>query len=498
MIKANNLLLSIIALLFVFNSSAVWYGFDRLPLVATSDEVFTNDPAISLVRGYGFIAKSLSGTLNFENAFGHYPPVYPFFQALLFHIFGISPFTLRCTSIIFYIFSMAGITFIFFRLSQIGVFNIFSFFLIALLYLSNPTSFSLARHGHPDSMALFFGILTFILLLSKAGVTPRKKRWVLAAIMMGLSVSTHFQAVILWLIFVILLLFRFARRNLKFALFLTLLPLFILAGIWIAANTTKSYIAALQFYRISSLFLIKTGTEIIRLLMWGDRGLLGFLTAFIRSGYWTFILLLFSWIVLLTRSILEIKRKGLRGLLNNKWLIILFSINLVSSVFILFTNLSAYRLGTIFPIALAGVGVALPNMGFRSPAQKIIFGFIIFLVLCGLTINTIYILRVRAEWARRAPNRFFNFVRSLPLKTKIATVFPLWFEFVRQGRSVQVIYLGPPIQYVDYYRKHPKYLDNFDILILFASEPPPPILLSRRTRLLEIGQEKFMIFEKKN
>lgn len=88
--------------LFVVRAVLLCVGLDRLPLLPTvADEVFVNDPAVSLSLGHGFVGFSLTHSrMGLDHIFANYPPVFIVLQSLVFRLFGLSAVTLRASSVI--------------------------------------------------------------------------------------------------------------------------------------------------------------------------------------------------------------------------------------------------------------------------------------------------------------------------------------------------------------------------------------------------------------
>lgn len=167
----------------------------------------------------------------------------------------------------------------------------------------------------------------------------------------------------------------------------------------------------------------------------------------------------------------------------------------VFMVLTLFTEWGTQRMLVVLPIALVGLGVALSGLDLKSFVQKLVIYSIIFLALLGLAAKVFYILKVHAEWSQRDPDRFHELVSNIPLKSRALIAYPLWFEFMRQGRPVRFISY---LEDLEHYKNSPRELEAFDIIILRTHQVPLLVeaLSNWKARVVKIGTEEFIIFEK--
>jgi hypothetical protein len=465
-----------------------------MPRITNTDEVYYNDPAVSMSKGYGFIGKSLEGTMKLEKYYAIHPPIFMLLQAGIFRIFGLSAFTLRGTEIFFFIFYMLLIVFLFYRLKYIGIYDNFAFFWITLLFLTEPTTFSCSRSGRSDMLGLFFGIAAFVLILSKSGVSISKKRWIFSASMIGLSISTHLAMIHFWLAYIIAACFLFGRRNRSFCALLIILPFFIFFGIWMAVYRENSLGALIQLHQHTAYFKgYFSFFGLVRSLLSNS------LREFNQKGGVAFVLIVFSWVAIIVRLRCNLKQRLLDIKLGNSWIFMMALFAVGNFLFmVLFTGSGSTRAIVVLPIALAGLGVAVTRLNIRAIFKYLLTGLLGFLVFVGLMGHIYYFFKMRADWQDRAPGRFLRFVASIPFDKKVATVSNLWYEFIKSGHNrVRIIDFCFEEDKI-YWQKNSDLLNSFDIIILDQNHPllNSRVLSKRLCEVVTIGGENFIVLRR--
>jgi hypothetical protein len=204
------LLYSILLVLLHIFFMAFRYG--HLPIAPMiPEEVIINDASISLARGHGYLATSFADSkYGLDHLFAHFPPLYPYTQALAFRLFGVSVYSLRLTTTVMSISSTIVLLLILFRLCRARWLDWNVALLINALYCTNASYMSFERAARMESM---IGLLTLLSLgaLLYASTQPEDgKTWtpMLAAGLFGsLCMAVHPEAVTAVLLLATLMLF---------------------------------------------------------------------------------------------------------------------------------------------------------------------------------------------------------------------------------------------------------------------------------------------------
>jgi hypothetical protein len=218
------------------------------------DEIVINDASISLAQGHGLVAESLADSkYGLDHIFAHFPPLYPYTQALAFRILGISASSLRTTTTVMSI--AASIVFVL-LLYRLCVFDLMSWdvaLLLVGLYCTNASFASVERMARMESMIGFLMLLSLGAIVWAVTLPPGKSLWpaMLAAGLFGaLTVAVHPEAVTAVLMLATLLLFLVPART---SVRLASAALFILAPLAVGLVIYRSQIvtAAKQFLAIA-------------------------------------------------------------------------------------------------------------------------------------------------------------------------------------------------------------------------------------------------------
>lgn len=487
-------LISLMLLLFL-RTIFVWYGFDRMPLLSNNDEAVFNDPAISMMRGTGLVAKSYSGIMDMDTVFGHFPPLYIAVQSAVFGMAGISPLSLRGLNIVFFILYVLLFALLVFRFRAMGIYDPYAALWVMALLLSDPTGFSFCRMGRPESLAIFFALSAFLALTAPSGITARRRHWVFSGLLIGCAIAVHLEMVTSLVIYVILAFLKFFKRDKKVLLALLVLPFGVLACIWVGAHGTKSLAALAQFRRMYSCssggFL--RGYRIFDLVrMMAAKNF----QAFNGAGGFAMILVGFSWVAIAIRFLHGLTQRSVRANQGYRCLLFMGAVAVIHFIMIdRFFGSATQRIITILPPALMGLGVALSHLRLSKAGRWVLNGILGFLLLAGLTGHAVYLRKIHREWDERDPSRFSAFVSELPQNKRIAAAFPLWFELIKSGHDIFVLGSGAPC-HVDSAATID--LNSMDMMVLYSDDVffSPQDVTGWDKEEMIVGARGFIIFRK--
>jgi len=259
--QRRDLFFSLLLGLFVVRLILNAYGFDVVPFLSNADEVIIQDQSYYLHQHGVFKAMSFYGQL-IDKTGSHHPPLFLWIQSGLFDLFGFNPSSLRLPSIIYSAASIAVLLYCIFTISAAGLAGKAFARLVAIIALIDPTYITWSRFGRHDTLAnlLFCISLAFLMksylwsiraatscrtlagseLINTVNDTnlPAKALWSLLAssILIGLSLSTHLQAVYGYL-FYISFLFLIGRTYLPLSLILLCVatPVVVFCSLWACA-----------------------------------------------------------------------------------------------------------------------------------------------------------------------------------------------------------------------------------------------------------------------
>lgn len=494
----DNKIKLVITLIFLLRIFLLWLGYDRLPYFPTvGDEVIINDAAISLSRGEGFVAKSFKDDwLGLDKFYGHYPPVFLVFQSIIFRIFGISVFTLRFLNIFSHILSLFLLIYLFARLKFFKIIDNFAFFTISCLMLFEPVSLALARLARMDMLAVFFGVISLLILFSSSSLDKFSGwRWIISSVFIGLALSVHTESIIFWSVLVIMVIFNFRKFKWWFATLLIFLPGILFTAIWILTYRENSVFALMQMKKIAS-------------IAWGGFSLQYFLRmffprvpgGFFHNGGTALLLIFFSWLAISLRTLSDL-RIWQRRLWDQArlWIYItmLYSISHLIILQFLSPQVGETRTCVVLPLALFTLGIAISHLSFR--VRNLLIPLVFIFMLFELACVTFYFSRLYAEYADRDPNRFDSVVNSLPPAKKVAAESYLWFSFIKRNYPVRVLddCVRPSgwRENDKYWLNNPETLNKFDIVILSLSNPllRGKIIGKKYSKTFIAQKEKFVV-----
>jgi 4-amino-4-deoxy-L-arabinose transferase-like glycosyltransferase len=247
-----------------------FYGFDTVPFIGNNDEVITQDPAIYLARFGQFKALSFHGQL-IDVIDSHYPPLFPWTQAILFHLAGFNEATVILPGIFYGCLSVVLLVYSLHLIASSGLTRLWISRIFMLVIIFDPSYLVLSRFGRVDTLAnAFLSIALAMILLSYRNVhqtnfvqasSPHKadmsdpielgRPWkpslisglkspdflmLLAALFIGLSLSTytiHVYSFAFYIAFLLLIGRKYLRRSIL--ILCSIVPLFTFMVLWFAA-----------------------------------------------------------------------------------------------------------------------------------------------------------------------------------------------------------------------------------------------------------------------
>jgi 4-amino-4-deoxy-L-arabinose transferase-like glycosyltransferase len=231
------------------------FRYGSMPIApVVSDEVVINDASIALARGHGYVAESFADSkYGLDRVFAHFPPVYPYTEALAFRLFGVSAYTLRLTTTVMSIGSTFVLFWLLYRLCLFGQMHWDVALLVEGLYCTSISLASLERVARMESMIGLLVMLSLALIFQGATQPPGRRVWpsmAAAAAFGALTIAVHPEAFTAVLLLVALMLYlvpaKPAVRIATAALFV-LVPLAVGIGIY----RTNFFTAVHQFLAIA-------------------------------------------------------------------------------------------------------------------------------------------------------------------------------------------------------------------------------------------------------
>ena len=284
-------------------------------------------------------------------------------MAVSMNLFGINNLGIRSPSIISGVLAIPATAWLSWSLSQGNKKATIS---AAVLIATSPTWFLLSSVGMPDSIEIFFGILSFAVYFSRG--SNEKARFVLSGMMMGFSILSKETGVLLLLGIVIYELFFGKRKQISYFLLSALITVFLVLWIYDFSYTPFSN----PFQHI--LFIVDTG---LRLRYQG-----GFLTSpvqwFFQSREILLALLSLVWVPVAALMISK-ERKSAVGLLS--FSVILLLATLVPQIILYYVDHRQeylfYELQVIPALVLGSSGL----LGMRRVPWLVVIGILIVAVL---------------------------------------------------------------------------------------------------------------------
>lgn len=446
----------------------VSYGYDGLPLIASSDEAHINDVAWSYVHQGTFGTSAFKGLKELEGHYGYHPPAYILSQALWFKLFGLSIETLRGSSLFFYWLNVLILLLFGMLFRRVGVLERKTWYLFCAVMVLVPFNLSYIRQGRPEWFGMFWGSLGLFASFSWHLERQKLTRLTVAALFLGVAMSTHWA---LWhyeIFFLGLLVYYYRRGWLKTlpVLSIAALPFFVVVIFWLSVHRTYSFeavrnlICVIKLGQQGSLDLF----EPLRLLMTGQT------KQFIFKAGDLYAVLLLSCGVIFSRAILDISKKFYYGqayVLNEKVLIAAACCALNIS-YLNLTGNSGYN--RYLPLSAVQIGALFYFCPKQQRVRRAFFMLVVFFVLSGMISQIAFALKFHHERHDRAPDRFLE--KVFPLlseRPRVLADSALWFTLRRLEYPFRMYALGEIIDQKNWLSAD--CLDGYDLVIVQKNSP---------------------------
>jgi hypothetical protein len=493
----------LLVLLLLTRSLELIIGFDRLPILpALGDEVILNDPALTLARTGRFVCGSFANSpVHLDQYFGHHPPVFFLAQAFLFRLFGFSAFTLRILGIASSVLAPVFILLALIELCKREILDRNALYLAAPVVVLDATTITYARWARMESFAyLLFSVSMWLLL--KISTSDGKARplsnviGVGAGVCFGLTLGTHFAALLLFPAFILLLL-MVTRRSLRLMFPPLLVSGAVPALIWLAVHRGNSIRALHQMAEIMR--------GIPGPLLVEHSGALSILDirGFNQDGGTTLFLFLLSTLVLTYRTIFLLRRRELQisDLGVQPWFAVSLTLNaLIVLILLLFVIPSnGARVMLLYPVVALQLALAFSGPWFWiKRLRRVVLPTCIVLELLSATF---YLGRLPKVWNEQDPNRFSGILDAVSSGQTAAVPPELWFAFQAAHRQIAVFY--PEWMFgLQGWTNRPGSLDTYDVVILKDDMGQEALLVDMAarqhtlTREIHVGEENYFVYDR--
>jgi hypothetical protein len=500
-------------------SLLLWLGYDRLPLLpVVGDGSLIQDAALSLAHGQGLRAPSFEETLNFEKLYAHHPPVYLYLQSFIIRQLGLTPFSLRASSILFASLALAAWLACFGLALHLRWLDRDVFWVCCLLYLVEPTLFALGRWERMDSLANFLvasSLLLLMLAVSIARDTPsteaahpnqpaiaaaaqlpqpaRTLLLVLSAVFAGLALATHIATVAAWLVWAFLIIGLRQDRSFKTAIVLILLPWLVFLCAWFLTYRSDSMDAMRQLLQIAShhsgglLAYIQTTFLAIR----NPRLLL-------QSAPLVNLVILAAWLIATSVFFSLRRRTANLQALEHPWFAHLWlGFSLAAALTLFFTGFNPKHAVFLFPFALLVGGIALRLAGPAGRRLKTISGvFASTIFAAAILVQALTFSTLLNEWNERSPDRFRKLAVEIPEEARVAAVPDFWYFFQSRNQPLRLIDYGFPEDREFWEANAAVKLHDFDFVLLYPDHPLSSLAaaLSRQQQALKYGSGSYILY----
>ncbi len=472
-----------IVVLMIIRSVVIWYGFDRLPLLSNGEEAAQNDQAVNWSRGLGLFGRSYAGLLQTEGFFAHHMPVYIVSQAALYRILGFSVLTLRGSSIVYFLAATAVILVLLVRLTRAGLVRAPLAFVIAAVYLWEPTAMLEVRMGRNDTMTALFGSCACFLLLPQRGKFVRRS--IAAAVFAGLSIATHPAGIL----FVCILFAVLVAEPLSWRLRAGIgaLPFVMAAVIWVAVYHGKSWQAftQLRMWAAESATMDVTAPALLRALMGRD------VQGFVHQGG-----ILFSLLIAALVAAALILGNSLRyGTYKGNYVSFLALATLSQGLFLfLYLGTQTTRLIVVLPWLMIWLAIALSRLPIEFQSPAVTATALLACIEAGILIGTCF--KIKREYALRSPDRFASFISTLQKGESVAADRELWFALQKDRVPFRIINFGLPYDR-RYWMSNPKRFDSYDVIIMRPDQRKIANAAPNRTMVpVRFGEDDFVVLRR--
>jgi 4-amino-4-deoxy-L-arabinose transferase-like glycosyltransferase len=438
------------------------FHYGQLPIVpVVGDEVIINDASVSLARGQGYAARSFAGSqYGLDRVFAHFPPLYPYTEALAFRLFGVSVYSLRLTATLVSIGSTLVLFWILLRLCRKQLMDWNVALLIEALYCTNASLISLERVARMESMIGLLVFLSLAAVLCMASQPSGTRTWpamLLAGLFGALCMAVHPEALTALLLLGALMLFlgraTLPQRLVSVGLF-GLIPL----AVGLAIFGRKLPTAVEQFLKIAH---DAASTEPTTMQHLRDAVHNTSLSILNRN---LFLLLILVLMVLAPVVYAVVTRRLPRNNLRYKMgrclaVVCVLEIMLMFALFRLDDRRCQFLFGPLL------VCLALCLLG-AAPLRRwqTWLGWAVVALQCGIA--GFYLSARNDRAADMNPNRYMALIEHLPAGVSVAATPGLWLDLEQAQRPFTLIFYGLDGENTWKNGVMSNPLDRFDVVIL--------------------------------
>jgi 4-amino-4-deoxy-L-arabinose transferase-like glycosyltransferase len=477
--RIERLLLLCGAALVCLHAAAMLYRFGSIPNIPVfGDEIVINDPAVALSRGQGLVAPSfVDSVAGIDKVYAHFPPVYIFLQAAVFHVFGISGYSLRILTTVFSIASVTLFLIIAGYLVRQRLMTRRTAVFVGCLYALSAPVIILHRISRMESMIEFLSLISLFSALkltfpSRVGqrestIQTRKPYallLIIAALASGIALAAHPEAVTAVLPSALIILF--ARGipppgKWTFVALLLATPAAIWAfaygPLWLVALRQMAYIARNKSPDPS---MPQFGMDLLRKAASSQHDLMVFLffSLTVVVLVWAFIQ-----VIRAARSSKETQSPSdpnLRAVENA--LAIAVPATLAILLFLLPASITRYEV--FYPIYLLLIAVLRAPYPNRDGLRPYVSAAVALLII-GQFLACIRYLAENRNSADGPAERYDFVLNCIPSTANVAASPQLWLAFERHNRPFALLYQG--LDGLGQWKRHSADpLDRFDVILL--------------------------------
>jgi hypothetical protein len=436
------------------------FRYGQLPSApVVSDEVVINDPSISLALGHGYIAESFADSkYGLDRVYAHFPPVYPYTQALVFRLFGISVYSLRVTTTVVSIGSTIVLMLLLYRLCLFELMSWDVALLVLALYCTNASFIAQERAARMESMISLL-ILLSLFFIVRAITVPVEKRLVcllLAGLFGALTVAVHPEALTAVILLAALMLFfvptTLAVRVTSAALFV-LIPL----AVGISIYRSNFFTAIHQFLAIAQDANKYNPTS----YQWLTDALHNRdISTVSRNLFLVSIMLL---LIVPSVAYLWNRRRLEPNSVQYRMCACLGAVGIVEVLLMIFAlRMEEKRCAFLFGALLVGNAMCLWGSR-RMVRWQAVLGWGVVLLQCFVT--GFYLYPRQSRIAGSDPDRFMQIIRRLPPGASVTATPGLWLDMKEANRPFTLILNGLDGE-VAWGNQGANPLSRFDVVVL--------------------------------
>jgi hypothetical protein len=483
------------AILLLVHLFMVCFRYGQLPIApVVGDEIIINDASISLAQGHGYAARSFADSkYGLDRIFAHFPPVYPYLEALAFHVFGVSVYSLRLTTTLMSISAMLVFLLILCQLYRAGLLDWKVALLLGALYGTNPSLMAFDRTARMESTISLLVMLSLLAVFHACIGPPDRRVWpaVLAAAFfaaLGLAVHPEAATAVLFIGALILFLVPGALRSkLASAGVLALVPLIVGFAIF----GRNLFTALRQFASIAQDAKSTEETSLEHIA-----GMLHKPNA-VTLNRGLFLLAIIVLLLMVPAAYVKFVRRLPRGGLRYRLGICLAATGIVEVLLMVFLlRMNERRYEFLFgPLLLCDAVCLLGAMPLRGWQRTLGWA-----VVAGQGfVVAFYLAAPNHSATDRNPDRFLPLVHSLPAGASVASTPVFWLDLQEAHRPFSLIYYGMDGE-TAWTEGAGNPLDRFDVILLdefYISGRPwwqVEAQAGRRKYLYTIGSESIEVY----